>query len=145
MAGSMLMASCASTSSSIAFHEEAPAKDGDVVIYVYRLSSMAGAAAPWVVRLDGKDVAILRQNAYIALHTTPGAHTIMVGDSPPGLGGAVLDDVMRDKGTALLEPNTSYYIRCAGFKISFVGKEAAMKELPAMKLDYGRPVTAKPS
>ena len=46
---------------------------------------------------------------------------------------------MRDRGTALLDANTAYHVRCAGFKMGFVSKQEAMKELPGMKLDYGRP------
>ncbi len=135
----ILVLGCSSTRSTVAFHEEPPANDGDVVVYVYRLKSMVGAAASWVVRLDGKDVAVLRQNAYVALHTTPGAHTIMVGDAPVDLvAAAITDAVARDTGTGLMTANTSYYLRCAGFKSYFVSKEEAMKELPRMMYDDGK-------
>ncbi|MGH9365436.1 MAG: hypothetical protein ACRD1B_09265 [Thermoanaerobaculia bacterium] len=123
----------------MAFHEELPAND-EVIVYVYRMSSMAGAAVSWVVRLDGKEIAVLRQNAYIAVHTTPGAHVIKVGDSPMLLAGVIVDAATRHLGTALLTAGTSYYIRCAGFKFGFVSREEAMKELPGMKYDDGTPL-----
>ena len=137
---SMLILSCGSTSSTIAFHEELPANDSDVIVYVYRMSSMVGGAVPWVVRLDGKEIAVLRQSAYIAVHTTAGAHEIKVGDTPIGLEGAILDAALRDRRTALLTAATSYYLRCAGFKFGFVSREEAMKELPGMKYDDGTPL-----
>ena len=138
---STLVSSCASTGSKIAFHEETPANEGDVIVYVYRMPSMVGAAVAWVVRLDGQDVAVLRQNAYIALHTTPGAHEIKVGDNPIGLAGVVVEATTGDKRMALLSTGTSYYLRCAGFKFGFVSREEAMKELPGMKFDEGRPAS----
>ena len=46
----LLLVSCATTSSQIAFHE-VPFQDKDsAIIYVYRLQSMVGAIAPWAVR-----------------------------------------------------------------------------------------------
>ena len=40
----------------------------DAIIYLYRLSSMAGAAVKWQVQVDDNDVIKLGQKEYIAAH-----------------------------------------------------------------------------
>jgi hypothetical protein len=153
LTGLLLLASCATTTSQITFHEE-PLQDKDsVIIYVYRLRSMVGAIAPWAVRLDNKIVAMLKQNAYFVLHTSPGAHTITIGDSmAPILIGGVLGQFIeavemsaegrkfqkaQASDSSTVSANRVYFYRSAGFAADFVSKEEAMKEIIYMKYDTG--------
>lgn len=121
----------------IAFHEENLQSENEAVIYVYRLRSMLGAMASWNVRLDGKVVAVLRQNAYIPLHVAPGAHSLIIGDQALFLGGLVgglIDGAVRAAGadnadTFLVAAKESYYLRSQGAEVEFVTQEEAMGEL----------------
>ncbi len=150
----LFLASCATTASQIAFHE-VPFQDKDsAIIYVYRLRSMVGAIASWAVRLDTKIVAMLKQNAYVVLQTSPGTHTITIGDSMAPifagafvggvLGGVVLSampelgvPIAGENDTITVAANGVYFLRSAGFDASFVSREEAMKEIVRMKYDTG--------
>lgn len=136
---STVFLSCVSvTTSDIPFSEETFKDDNDVIIYVYRLKSLVGAAVPWAIRLDGKVVAILKQNAYTVIHTTPGVHTVLVGDSVvtrTGSGGLIDLAIYKNdvtKGTFETRRNESYYVRSKGFNVSVVSKEEAMPDLENM-------------
>lgn len=154
----LFLMSCATTSSQIAFHEVPPKDKDGSVIYVYRLPSMVGAAVPWLVRLDNKIVASLKQKAYVVLHTSPGPHIVTIGDSTPltftgaiagGLVGAaiggVMDSTVNEKlesdakkgGTFSSASNEAYFIRSSGFSVSLVSREEALKEIVDMKFDMG--------
>lgn len=127
----LFLASCASTSPSlppVAFREEAP-RNGGALIYVYRLPSFVGSAARWRVKLDSEPVAELRQKAYVAMHTSPGTHVLVVGDAPIGLAGPFIAAAARKKGTFSAEANAVYFVRCEGFKQELVSKEKAMQEI----------------
>lgn len=132
----LFLASCASTRSTVvapvAFHEEAPREKDEVIIYVYRLPSFVGSAALWKAKLDGRPVGVLRQNAYVPVHASPGAHTVTVGENPilvRGVSGPILDAVARKQGAFNAATNGVYFIRCAGFSREFVSKEKAMQEI----------------
>jgi hypothetical protein len=78
----LALSACAKTSSEIAFHEESIASDqDDAAIYLYRVASFVGCAVAFPVRLDGKQVAVLKQNAYVVLRAPPGEHEVVVGES----------------------------------------------------------------
>jgi hypothetical protein len=140
--------SCASvTQSTVAFSEEGFRDQNDVIIYVYRVRSLVGAAVPWNLRLDGKIVAVLRQNSYAVLHTTPGVHTILVGDQTSTnlifgpIPSAVLDTMVEQAdvthGTFNTRPNERYYFRSQGFSVKVLSQDEAMGELSTMKFDMG--------
>jgi hypothetical protein len=163
----LILASCntlitATTKSEIAFHEVIPPDDNTVIIYVYRLKSLVGGAAKWGVRLDGEVVAMLNQDAYTVLYTTPGDHTVTIGDSTSGaltrgvLGfglvgiaagnaadkaemssaekkGALPKDQANDSFSNL--PNRVYFFRSKGFGVAYVSREEAMKEIIHMKYE----------
>ena len=165
----LILASCityATTKSEIAFHEVTPPDDNTVIIYVYRLKSMVGAVVEWAVRLDGEVVAMLNQNAYVVLYTTPGDHTVTIGDPTSGsltrgafgysLIGSITGQVAghaadeaemssAEKKGALLKDQASdssidpsnrvYFFRSAGFKVAYVSREEAMKEIIHMKYE----------
>lgn len=148
----LLLSSCATTNSKIAFHEEQFQEKDESIIYIYRRKSVVGAAVRWVVRLDNTNVAMLSQNAYVALHTPPGPHTITIGDAPVSfstlmMGGALpaaldsgtaaLDRKAREKGTFVTGANEIYFIRSEGFNVSLVAKERALREISRMKYDTG--------
>jgi hypothetical protein len=138
------LTSCATTSSKTAFLEEAN-KDGDAVVYVYRLRSMVGAVGPigWSVQVDGKRVAWLKQNAYVVFHLSPGPHTVKIGDAnvtpfiDVNIVGVILDETARKNGIFTAESNGVYYFRGSGFSTNFVTKETAMTEIVNMKFDMG--------
>lgn len=160
----LILASCtaAITKSEIAFHEIPPPDENTVVIYVYRLKSMVGSAGKWAVRLDGEVVAMMNQNAYVVLYTTPGDHTVTIGDATSGsivsgffgygalgvVAGAVADEAemsVAEKKGALPKDQTSdpsidpqdrvYFFRSAGFKVAYVSREEALKEIVDMKYE----------
>ncbi len=142
------LASCATTSSTIPFHEVAPNEAGGAVIYVYRVKSMVGAAVKWNVRLDNKIVAVLNQGAYAVVYAKPGAHTVTIGDSEVVLmGGAVGRTIngasqageaqAAKDGTFLAQPNGVYFIRSKGFSVDLLPREEAMKDIVEMKYDMG--------
>ena len=144
----LLFSSCASvTKSNISFYNESFNDKNDAVVYVYRLKDMVGLAVPWAVKLDDKVVAVLRQNAYVALHVTPGVHTLIIGDNNNAIygsageaGGAAktaVDMVDIVSGTFYAQENQTYYIRSKGFKVKLLPKEEAMEELQNMKYDMG--------
>lgn len=137
----LFLTSCVSsvTQSTIPFHEEQPTGN-DAIVYVYRLKSVVGSAGSFVVRLDNKKVAVLRQNAYIVLHVTPGAHTITVGDWGHLTVGPVTATPSAGAGSSgafSAAVDGAYYLRCQGPQVGFLAKEEAMKELINMKYDTG--------
>jgi len=169
----LFLASCASdmiyksiTKSEVAFHEVTPPDDETVIIYVYRLKSMVGAWGQWAVRLDGEVVANLNQNAYAVLYTTPGDHSVTIGDASTGavtrgaIGGGFFGSLFgnvagdaadkaemssAEKKGALPKdqasepsigpPGRVYFFRSAGFKVAYVSREEAMKEIVHMKYE----------
>jgi hypothetical protein len=145
-----LFTSCLGTTrSEIVFHDEAFTDANDVVIYVYRVKAFAAAAVSWNVYLDGKVVAKLKQNSYVVLHTTPGAHDFRIGDKPRTFGG-VVDQVAQsvaynsldrtDTASQALQnakPHEVYYFRSQGLSSRLMTKDSAMAELTQMKLDMG--------
>ena len=138
LAAQMFLFGCGTTQSQIPFSEETPRNDHDVIIYVYRLSSIVGAAAPWNVRIDGENVGVLNQGAYMPLHIAPGTHTLKVGESSPYVLDRVIVETLADNPNAFIaEKNETYYIRCEGFTVEFVPKQKAMTELSSMKYDMG--------
>ena len=138
LAAQMLLFGCVSTQSQVPFFEETRRNDHDVIVYVYRLPSIVGAAAPWNVHIDGKIVGVLNQGAYMPLHIAPGTHTLKVGESSPYVLDRVVVETLADNPNAFIaEKNETYYIRCEGFTVEFVSKEKAMTELSSMKYDMG--------
>lgn len=133
LALSALLASCAS--SGPPFHEVAPKEKDGVIVYVYRVSSIVGGAVSWAVRLDNVRVASVRSGTYTVVHTTPGVHTLMVGDTLP-LPGLFLNPLLKEAGTFEAEPNGVYFVRNGGFKFpAFVSREEAMKEIVHLPFD----------
>jgi hypothetical protein len=133
LALSVLIASCAS--SGPPFHEVAPKEKDGAIVYVYRLSSIVGAAVSWAVRLDDVKVASIRSGTYTVVYTTPGIHTLLIADSPL-LVGLILDPLLKEAGAFKAEANGVYFVRCAGFKFpQFVSREEAMKEIVHMSFD----------
>jgi uncharacterized protein DUF2846 len=136
LASGMLLFACATTKSQISFFEEESKSDYEAIVYVYRLNSIVGAAANWNVRIDGKVVGVLKQGAYMALHVSPGAHTIKIGESLP-IAGDIVESIADNPNAFNAKANEIYYIRCAGFVVNFLTKEKAMTELYFMKYDMG--------
>ena len=141
----MVLMSCASTSSTIPFHEVPPNEPGGAVIYVYRLKSMVGAAVKWNVRLDDKIVAVLNQGAYAVVHTKPGPHTVTIGDYQVVFTGGVVGAAVhaaevqsaQKAGSFLAEPNGVYFLRSKGFSVDLLPQAEAMKDIVEMKYDMG--------
>ncbi len=134
----MLFQGCASTNSKISFFEEKFNNDHEALIYVYRLKSMVGASVSWNVYIDGQVVGVLKQGAYMALHASPGVHTIKIGESGPLILGAIVEAIAQNPDAFKAKENEIYYIRSGGFSVEFVTKEKAMSELPSMKYDMGK-------
>jgi hypothetical protein len=128
----------ASTSSTIAFSEEQVRGDNDAVVYIFRESSMVGAAASWNVRIDDVVVGELRQNAYMAFHVVPGVHRIKIGDSGPLIAGVIVEAIVDNPGAFRAKEKETYYIGCKGFKVAFLSREQAMEALKSMKYDIGK-------
>ena len=105
-------------------------------MYVYRLPSILGGAVSWSVKLDGKELAVLRQNAYAVIRAAPGEHLIQVGDVG-SVATAIVNASTKGIRTFNAMPRESYYFRCSGGSQRFVTKEEAMKELVNMKYDMG--------
>ena len=138
LAAQMFLFGCGTTQSQVTFFEETPRNDHDVIIYVYRLPSIVGAAAPWNVHIDGEILGVLNQGAYMPLHIAPGTHTLKVGESSPYVLDRVIVETLADNPNAFIaEKNETYYIRCEGFTVEFVPKQKAMTELSSMKYDMG--------
>jgi hypothetical protein len=148
LALSLTFVSCATTSSTIPFHEVPPNEQGNAVIYVYRLRSMVGASVKWAVRLDGKIVANLNQGAYVALCAAPGAHTITIGDSTVFFGGGAVNGALngasqsgeaqaKDNGTFVAAANGVYFLRSKGFDVNLLSKGDAMNDIVEMMYDPG--------
>jgi hypothetical protein len=137
LATGIFLFGCATTRSQIPFFEAKPQSDNDVIVYVYRLQSIVGAAVGWNVYIDDQVVGVLYQGAYMALHVDPGLHTIKIGDSSPFIEGAIVEALADNPDAFNAKANETYYIRCAGFEVNFVTKEKAMTELPSMKYDMG--------
>ena len=134
----MFILGCATTKSLVPFFEERSGIGHEAIVYVYRLKDMVGAIAPWNVRVDDEVVGILYQGAYMALHVSPGAHTIKIGESSPLITvGAIVEILADNPGAFNAKENETYYIRSAGFAVDFVAKEKAMAELSSMKYDRG--------
>ena len=150
------------TKSEIPFQEVPPPDEDTVLIYVYRLKSMVGAAVPWAVRLDGEVVGDLYQDAYVVLYTTPGEHSVTIGDASTGamlegfflfgaLGSAAhsaadqaemawqeekgeLPD-RQGSGAAPDPRDRVYWFRSDGFEVGYVSREEALKEIVHMKYE----------
>ena len=135
LATGMLLFGCATTKSLVPFFEEEPGIAREAIVYVYRLKSMVGAAAPWNVRIDDEVVGVLYQGAYMALHVDPGAHTIKIGESSPFIEGLIVEAIADNPNAFNAKKNEKYYIRSDGFVVDFVTKEKAMPELSSMKYD----------
>jgi hypothetical protein len=73
------LSSCGSfTNSKIGFFEEAMRSADDTVAYVFRESYALGYVVPFTVRVDNKVIGDLKQGAYMAIHVTPGFHSLRV-------------------------------------------------------------------
>jgi hypothetical protein len=57
---------------------ELTAREGSARVYVYREKKMMGFGARPMLRLDGKEIAPLRNGSYLAMYVTPGKHTVNV-------------------------------------------------------------------
>ncbi|MBN1596998.1 MAG: hypothetical protein JW894_01785 [Bacteroidales bacterium] len=77
--------------------------ESDAVIYIYRTSSMAGAAAKWGVMVDDVLMANLKQKEYIAVHVNANDE-FHYFSSPHGIFKFVN-----------FKPNRYYYIKLKGF------------------------------
>ena len=132
----LILTSCATTSSKIVFHEVPPKDNNDAVVYVYRLPYFPGSAVTFSVKLDGKEVAVLKQNAYAVLYITPGEHLITIGD-PGNIAAIIIESSLRDSRKFTAVPNGVYFLRCKGGVYYYVTKEEAMKEIVEMKFDMG--------
>jgi len=137
LATGMFLFGCATTTSQVSFFEEQPKSDHEAIVYIYRLKSIVGAAAPWNVRIDDEVVGVLYQGAYMALHVSSGAHTIKIGESSPFIEGAIVEAIADNPSAFNAKENETYYIRSDGFAVNFVTKEKAMTELSSMKYDMG--------
>jgi hypothetical protein len=142
---SLALCGCgAVTNSTVAFREDSLRDSSDAIIYVYRLRSVVGAAVPLNVRLDGKIVGVLRQDAYMALHLPAGEHSLRIGDSEspivlgPGVR-ALAAALEATSGKFILAPRGVYYLRSQGLSVTFLTREDAMAELSSMMLDTGSP------
>jgi hypothetical protein len=133
----LVLTSCATTSSQIAFHEEVTTKNqNDAIVYVYRVPSFVGSAVTLPVIIDEKKVANLKQNAYVVFHITPGEHEIKVGESFT-LGFAINQAVTKKSRTFTAVPNGVYFLRSQAAVTFLVTREEAMKEIVEMKYDLG--------
>jgi hypothetical protein len=131
-----VFAGCGSvTSSAITFHEEGLRGDNDAIIYVFREKSMVGYAVEWNVYLDNSVAGVMRQNAYMALHVTPGPHTIKIGDTMPGVVGAAAESAADNPNAFIAKPGQAYFIRSKGFSVDFLTREQAWPTLEQMKED----------
>lgn len=119
----LVLTSCGTTTSQIAFHEVTTNDHNDAIVYIYRLPNIVGAAVKWPVKLDGKEVAALKQNAYVVLYTAPGVHRITVGAN--------------EIRTFTAAPNGVYFFRTKGILAYGVTREKAMEEIVDMKYDMG--------
>lgn len=144
----LFFAACGTTSSHIAFREEAPREKDGAILYIYRLPAMVGKAVKWKVRLDGTVVAVLKQKAYVALHITPGLHTITIGETPASFSISLMGEVVnqavqyldakaRANGTFTAAPGQVYFLRSKGFAVDQMARDDAMREIVDMKLDMG--------
>lgn len=135
------------TESHAAFQEVILPDDNTVIVYVYRLRSMLGAMVSWNVRLDGNIETSLKQNRYTVLFTTPGKHSITIGDSEAefliggmiggALGiaemseaqkkGALPDDQPSDSSDGSV--NRIYYFRSKGSEVEYVSRDKALREM----------------
>jgi hypothetical protein len=133
-----LFSGCATTSSQIAFHEEVITKNqNDAIVYLYRLPSFVGGAVMFPVKLDEKEVANLKQNAYVVFRVTPGEHIITVGNSFLNLGMAVNQAITKKYRTFTAVPKGVYFLRSHSGVTVLVTREEAMKEIVDMKYDTG--------
>jgi capsule polysaccharide export protein KpsC/LpsZ len=109
---------------------------------------MVGASVEWIVRIDGRSVANLRQGAYAVVFATPGSHTITIGDSTVFFGGGALNAGLNamsqsgeaqaaDNGTFVAVANGVYFLRSKGFGVDMLPREEAMKDIVEMKYDMG--------
>ncbi|MBN2523164.1 MAG: hypothetical protein JXB24_07800 [Bacteroidales bacterium] len=97
--------------------------ENDAVVYVYRLSSMVGAAAKWGVMVDNVLIANLKQKEYVVVHlnTTVKSHYFSFPD-------------MIFNYTNFM-PNRYYFIKLKGFTM-YTGyfDENALSDLETCKL-----------
>ncbi len=131
------LASCATTSSQVAFHEEviAPNQD-DAIVYVYRPASFVGGAVSLPVKLDGKVVAVLKQKAYVVFHAAPGEHEVAVGNVT-SLAFAINQAATEKHRTFTATPRGVYFLKSKAAITFLVSREEAMKEIVDMKYDMG--------
>ncbi len=133
----LVLTSCATTSSQIAFHEEVITKNqNDAIVYIYRIPSFVGGAVGLPVKLDDKEVAVLKQNAYVVLRITTGEHIITVGKSFT-LGFAINQAITKKSRTFTAVPKGVYFLRSQAAVTFLVTREEAMKEIVDMKYDMG--------
>jgi hypothetical protein len=131
-------AACGTTSSNIPFHEEALRGQDDALVYVFRESSMVGAAVSWNLYLDGKVAGVLKQGAYMVFHLPPGAHAVRIGDTPPTLVGAIAEAAANNPEAFMATAGQTYYIRSKGGDVAFLTRDQAMPSLSTMKYDTGQ-------
>ena len=107
---------------SITNHLEAFNDKDDAIIYIYRLSSMVGAAVKWQIQVDNNPVAKLGQKEYVIAHinTTEKSHYVTYPD-------------MR-YNYVNFKPNRYYMIMLKGFSLKTgYFDEQAFKELKPCK------------
>jgi hypothetical protein len=133
------------TNSTIPFHEETLTNPNAALIYLYREWNLVGSGATWRVYVDGRPLGILKQDAYMTLHVTPGTHTIQVGGKSPivsgGAIGAGISAGMEETIGAKLfsaKPAGTYYFRCRGLERAFLTRAQAIDSLRTMMYDRGQ-------
>lgn len=108
---------------SITNNLEAFKDQDDAIIYIYRLSSMVGAAVKWQIQVDSNDVVKLGQKEYIVSHisTTVKSHYVTYPD-------------MR-YNYINFKPNRYYFIMLKGFDLRTGYLDTkAFKEIKTCKL-----------
>lgn len=106
------------------FKDLEPFRDkDDAIVYIYRLSSMVGAAAKWEVSVDTLFTAKLKQKEYVVIHMdgTAKSHYFYFPD-------------MRYNYTNI-KPNKYYYVMLKGFsmKTGYMN-ETVLSDLKSCKL-----------
>lgn len=127
----LFICGCGTTSSLVQFQYEEPNNPREVLIYIYRVKHFVGAAVSWPTRIDGRDVACLKQGAYFIFRTMPGEHLIETA-------GGMLSTPYAEKQSDVVNyaPGV-YFIRFQGPNGRFLTKEQALPEISTMKYDSG--------
>ncbi len=125
----------ATTSSTIAYHEEALRSPNDAIVYFFRQKDIVGSAGSFNVYVDGQLVGKLKQNAYMPVHVLPGKHSLQIGEHQPGYE-TVERAVDNIQGFAAKAGET-YYILSKGAYVSLLSKDQALPILREMKYDMG--------